>query len=237
MQFTAEFPRVQDLAGSAIPIAPQCTPEVQACIRNYLIHAPNGDAYPIYVEVFSTGDLGQYYDVQGTTWTGAPLFADPTQTLNAGGRTYYLYYDGTTLDMIAWREYGAVYWVHNTLTNAVGNGELLAIAEQTAPHRHTQPAPAPHLILKAFSVPTRQPPTISTPPLQMIGRVGGLATLVLLPLGLLAIFLSRRRLRSLRGQVHAALARAVALETQVATVPPATGRWSLPDLRCGAPAR
>ena len=53
---------------------------VQACIRNYLIHAPDGDAYPIYVEVFSNGDLGQFYDVQGTTWTGAPLFADPNQT-------------------------------------------------------------------------------------------------------------------------------------------------------------
>ena len=131
--FTAEFPRVQDLAGSAIPVAPQCTQLAQACIRSYLIHAPDGDAYPIYVEVFSNGDLGQFYDVQGTTWTGAPLFANPNQTIRVGARSYGLYYAGSHLEAIAWQEYGAVYWVHNTLTDAVGNGELLAIAEQTAP--------------------------------------------------------------------------------------------------------
>ena len=58
---------------------------------------------------------------------------DPNQTLRAGKRTYDLYYDGTSLQMVAWREYGAWYWVHNTLTDTIGNGELLAIAEQTEP--------------------------------------------------------------------------------------------------------
>jgi len=52
-----------------------------------VIHAPDGDAYPIYVEVFSNGDLGQFYDVQGTTWTRAPLFANSNQTLRVGRRT------------------------------------------------------------------------------------------------------------------------------------------------------
>jgi LCP family protein required for cell wall assembly len=216
LQFTAEFPKVQDLAGSAVPVAPRCTQLVQACIRNYVIHDSDGGAYPIYVEVFSNGDLGQFYDVQGTTWTGAPLFANPNQTLRVGSRTYDLYYDGTAVQMIAWREYGAVYWIRNTLTNAVSNGELLAIAEQTAPVIATRSTPR-HLILKAFSVPTRKLPTITTPPLQAIGRVGGLVTMGLLPLGLLAVFLSRRRLRSLRGQAHAALARTAVLETQLAT--------------------
>ena len=130
--FTAEFPKVQDLAGSgAYTVAPQCTTLAQACVRDYLIHAPGGKAYPIYVEVFSNGQLGQFYDVQGTTWTNAPLFADPNQTIRVGKRTYDLYYDGTQLATVAWHEYGAWYWVHNTLTDALGNGELLAIAEQT----------------------------------------------------------------------------------------------------------
>ena len=35
--------------------------------------------------------------------------------------------------MVAWCEHRAVYWVHNTLLDSVGNGELLAIAEQTQP--------------------------------------------------------------------------------------------------------
>ena len=83
--FTAEFPKVQDLAGSgAYTVAPQCTTLAQACVRDYLIHAPGGKAYPIYVEVFSNGQLGQFYDVQGTTWTNAPLFADPNQTIRRG---------------------------------------------------------------------------------------------------------------------------------------------------------
>ena len=79
-----------------MPVSPQCTTLVQACIRDYLIHAPGGKAYPIYVEVFSDGQLGQFYDVQGTTWTDAPLFANPNQTLHVGKRTYDLYYDGTS---------------------------------------------------------------------------------------------------------------------------------------------
>jgi len=153
--------------------------------------------------------------VQATTWTRAPLFADPNQTIRVGRRTYDLFYDGSHLETIAWREYGAVYWVHNTLTDAVGNGELLAIAEQTAPVGAVRSAPT-HVILKAFSVPTHQPPTVATPLVESVGRVGGLITLVLLPLGLLAVFRNWRRLRALRDRVTAAAARAAALEAQLA---------------------
>jgi LCP family protein required for cell wall assembly len=232
LQFTAEFPKVQDLAGSDVPVAPQCTQVAQACIRSYLLHAPDGDAYPTYVEVFSTGDLGQYYDVQGTTWTGAPLFNDPNQTLHVGRRAYDLYYDGSHLETIAWRQHHAVYWVHNTLTDAVGNGELLAIAEQTAPVTTVRVTPS-KLTLKAFSVPTLKVPAIRTPLVQSIGRIGGLLTIVLLPLGLLAVFTTRGRIRSLRAQVHAAVSRAAVLETQVASASAAYGQ----TVTHGGPAR
>ncbi|MBV9413389.1 MAG: LCP family protein, partial [Solirubrobacterales bacterium] len=120
--FTAEFPRVQDLAGSAFAVAPHCTTQVQTCVRDYLIHAPDGKPYPIYVEVFSAGQLGQFYDVQGTSWTDAPLFANPNQSVRVGKRTCELFYVAAHLSTVAWREYGAVYWVHNTLSDAVGNG-------------------------------------------------------------------------------------------------------------------
>jgi len=200
--FTAEFPKVQDLAGSgAFPVAPQCTQSVQACVRDYLIHAPNGQAYPIYVEVFSNGDLGQFYDVQGTTWVKAPLFADPDQTLQVGKRTYDLYYDGVNLRMVAWREYGAVYWVTNTLVNSVSNGELLAIAEQTAPIGKVQSSPK-HVILKAFSVPKRILPAVQTPVMQTMGSVAGLLALVAFPLLVVMMVRRRRLVRSLRAQLH-----------------------------------
>jgi LCP family protein required for cell wall assembly len=228
--FTAEFPKVQDLAGSgAFAVAPQCTPQVQACIRDYLIHAPDGKAYPIYVEVFSNGQLGQFYDVQGTTWTGAPLFANPNQTLRVGTRTYQLYYDGSHLQMVAWREYGAVYWVRNTLSDGLENGELLAIAEQTVPiGRVTAVTPgggasAP-VNLRAVDLPARPVATVKPSVLQTIGSLAGLATLVAFPLLAIMMFRQRRLTRQVRGQLQSNLAREAGLSAAITSsvlVPPA----------------
>ncbi len=209
--FTAEFPKVQDLAGSgAYAVSPHCTTLAHACIRDYLIHAPGAKAYPIYVEVFSNGQLGQFYDVQGTTWTDAPLFGNPNQTLHVGRRTYDLYYDGSQLATVAWHEYGAWYWIHNTLTNAVDNGELLAIAEQTTPlgpvSTAAPSAPTGHPAratpnLRAVAVPTRQPSAPPTSTRQTLGGIAGLLGLLAAPV--LAVILLRRwlRLRRLRAQL------------------------------------
>ncbi len=229
LRFTAEFPRVQDLAGSADPITAQCTELMQPCIRNYAIRAPGGRAYPIYVEVFSNGDLGQYYDVQGTTWTDVPLVAHPTQTVRVGRRSYELFYDGGHLATIAWHQYGAVYWIHNTLTDAMSNGELLAIAEQTQPVGAIRRA-AISLIRKAASIPapavaTDSPAAAGTPWLTSVGRLGGLITFLLLPVGLLLTYRNRRRLRALRERASATATMAAALERQLvaaaAAYPPA----------------
>jgi LCP family protein required for cell wall assembly len=209
--FTAEFPRVQDLAGSgAYLVSSHCTTETEACLRDYLIHAPDGKAYPIYVEVFSNGQLGQFYDVQGTTWSDAPLFADPNQTLHVGRRIYDLYYDGSQLQTVAWHEYGAWYWVHNTLTNTLDNGELLAIAEQTTPlTRVTSAGPGPPVgagdkptpDLRTAFVPTRTAaaPTLTT--LQTVGSIGGVVVLLAVPLLLAALVRRRRRMRRLRAEL------------------------------------
>ncbi|HUA47150.1 MAG TPA: LCP family protein [Solirubrobacteraceae bacterium] len=222
--FTAEFPKVQDLAGSgAFYVAPQCTQQVQACVRDYLIHSPDGKAYPIYVEVFSNGQLGQFYDVQGTTWTDAPLFANPNQTLQVGKRTYELFYDGSQLQTVAWREYGAVYWVHNTLTDAIGAGELLGIAEQTVPIGPISSAPK-HVILKAFSVPPPPAPKVKTPVLQTVGSIAGLLTLLGVPLLGFMILRQRRLTRRVRLQLQTNLAREASLTAAMATslnLPPA----------------
>ena len=154
LAFALEYPRVQDAGGSALPVS----------LRDYVIHAPDGTTYRAYVAVFSAGLLGQYYDVQGMTWTGAPMFQNPDQTVTVAGRTYSLYYSGQHLQVVAWHAHGAVYWVHNTLTDAVGNGELLAIAEQTEPIG-TPGTPGTsigatgaigHQRLKAVVVPTRR---------------------------------------------------------------------------------
>lgn len=221
---TVEFPRVQDLAGSADPVTAECTELMQPCIRNYVIRAPGGRAYPIYVEVFSDGQLGQYYDVQGTTWGGVPLLAHPTQTIRIGRRKYELFYDGGHLATVAWHQYGAVYWVHNTLSDAMSNGELLAIAEQTAPIGAIRRAAKPR-IRKVASVPapsiaTSAPTVTRTPLLTSAGRVAGLITLLLLPVGLLVAYRGRRRLRALGDQASSATAMAAVLEVQLAAAIP-----------------
>ena len=69
--------------------------------------------------------------MRGTTWTRAPILSDPNQSVTVGGRQYELFYSGAHLDVIAWKGDGAAYWIHNTLTDSIGNRELLAIAEQT----------------------------------------------------------------------------------------------------------
>ncbi len=239
--FTAEFPRVQDLAGSADPVAAQCTTVMQPCIRSYVIRAPGGRAYPIYVEVFSNGLLGQYYDVQGTTWTGPPLLSRPTQTIRVGRRSYQLFYDGGHLATVAWRQYGAVYWVHNTLTDGLGNGEILAIAEQTEPigairHAHTLP------IRRAASVPvpavaTDSPAATATPLLISVGRLGGLVAVLLLPLGVFLTYRNRRRLHALNERADTTARVAATLEHQLlaaVAAQPASGRLAVSGAPGGA---
>jgi hypothetical protein len=203
LPFPLEYPRVQDAGGSVLPVS----------LRDYLIHGSDGSAYPAYVAVFSAGLLGQYYDVQGMTWTGAPLFANPDQTVTVGGRAYSLYYSGQHLMVVAWFQHGAVYWVHNSLTDAVLNGELLAIAEQTepvgTPGRPGSPiggtGASGHARLKSVVVPTRTGAATHTTVAETIGSIGGLLTLIAAPLLCLALLRRRRELSELRGQLHTTL--------------------------------
>jgi len=194
--FPYEYPRVQDKGGSVYPVD----------LRDYLIHPPGGAAFPIYVAVFATGQLGQYYDVQGTTWTGAPLFDNPDQTVSVGGRTYDLYYEGQHIETVAWHEHGAVYWVRNTLLDSVGNGELLAIAEQTAPVI-TQPTGSAHqrLALRAATVPVRHGASQQTSLTQTLGALGGLMVLCLVPVLAIPLIKRRRQLAEIRTQLAASL--------------------------------
>ncbi|HLY51343.1 MAG TPA: LCP family protein [Solirubrobacteraceae bacterium] len=195
LPFPLEFPRVEDRGGSVIAPA----------LRAYLIHGPDNSAYRAYVAVFYAGSLGQYYDVQGMTWTTAPQFDSPDQTVRVGARTYYLYYEGSDLKMVAWYEHQAVYWVRNSLTDAIGNGELLAIAEQTQPFVAVHSTSRVPVILKAVGVPLRH---VSAKPMSSRLLVGGLAGLVtLLALPLLAFLAIRRMIDLRRTRPHMTLGR------------------------------
>jgi LCP family protein required for cell wall assembly len=220
LPLSLEYPRVQDAGGAAVPVD----------LRSYVIHSPDRTAYPAYVAVFSGGQLGQYYDVQGTTWTSAPMFAGANQTVSVGGRAYALFYSGQHLDVVAWHARGAAYWVHNTLTDSVGNGELLAIAEQTEP-LGTPGRPGAVIAsarasrrsgLGAAVVPARVGGATSADPAQAPGLLAGLVALVALaPVGI--VMLRRRRgLSSLRGRLRATSLHTARLTATAAAGPPAS---------------
>ncbi len=204
--FPLEFPSVQDAGGAGAPID----------IRDYLIHAPGGAAYPIFVEVFTNGLLGQYYDVQGTTWTTAPLFDSPNQTVAVGRRTYELFYVGSRLETVAWFEHGAVYWVHNTLLDSISNGEMLAIAEQTTAVQAARSGPhQPYVRLTVAKAPVRTSPESQVSRFQTVGSLGGLIALAIVPLLAIPVVIRRRQLVALRHRLQASSERAVRLQATV----------------------
>jgi hypothetical protein len=130
------------------------------------------------------------------------LLDNPDQTIKVGPRTYYLDYEGQHLVTVAWYEHGAVYWVRNSLTDALGNGELLAIAEQTAPATDRV---GRQLGLRAAVVPQRIVAQPEDNLKNTLGSLGGLVALLALPLLAIPLFHRRRELGKLRAQLAATL--------------------------------
>jgi polyisoprenyl-teichoic acid--peptidoglycan teichoic acid transferase len=200
LAFPLELPRVQAAGGIG---------QSGFDVRDYLIHGPGGDPYEIYAAVFPTGQLGQYYDVQGTTWKAAPLFAGAGQIVDAGGRNYHLYYTGSHLQVIAWYEHGAVYWIRNTLTDGLQNRDLLVLAERTIPTlspslRSSGRAPTPKLppaLAARLKAAAKPPPVRSS---GTLGAIGGLLAIVAAPLLAIALLWRRRRWRGLGDRLASA---------------------------------
>jgi polyisoprenyl-teichoic acid--peptidoglycan teichoic acid transferase len=197
LPFPLEYPRVRDAYADAEP----------DMLRLYNIHDQRGRPHPTYVIVIDRGGLGEYYDVQGSTWTDSPLLSDPSQTVQIGSRTYSLFYAGEEIRTIAWREDGAAYWIQNTLTNSVQPREMLAMAEQTLPviSARSNSAHAPPAIasLRNFKLPPRDLATTSlASKLEAALGFVGLAVVALLALLVLA---RRRELIVLREQIAHAM--------------------------------
>jgi polyisoprenyl-teichoic acid--peptidoglycan teichoic acid transferase len=86
-----------------------------------------------YVVVVAQGGLGQYYDLEGTTWRSPPMLNNRSQTITLGGRRMNVYFEGQKIRLIAWRDGPGVYWVTNTLQNILTNKQMLAIAAAARP--------------------------------------------------------------------------------------------------------
>jgi LCP family protein required for cell wall assembly len=96
--------------------------------RAYDLFDRGGHKYRAYRIVVKTDELGQYYGVQGTNWSGPPILDNPSERRRMGGRTYELFYDGDRLRLVSWRSGKAVYWVSNTLLHTLSNKHMLALA-------------------------------------------------------------------------------------------------------------
>ncbi len=196
LPFAIEYPRARDSYGGAQPDT----------LRAYRIRDQHGHSHPAYVAVIDRGPLGEFYDVQGTTWPDPPLLSNPGQTVRVGSRTYALFYAGEQVRVIAWREGNATYWIQNTLTNSVSPQTMLAMAEQTVPVIGSTSAASNvnSSGARGFALPPRAANTAS-----LFDRVGAaLGFLGLIVLGALAVLViaRQRELNSLREQVAHAMA-------------------------------
>ena len=75
----------------------------------------------------------EYWGIQETPWTDAPLLADKSLSQWVKGRRFDLYYNGSHLHVVVLRAGGATYWVVNTLLDALSNETMLAIAKGFRP--------------------------------------------------------------------------------------------------------
>jgi polyisoprenyl-teichoic acid--peptidoglycan teichoic acid transferase len=220
LPFPLEYPRARDAYAGAEP----------DILRHYDIRDKQGHLNPIYVIVIDRGGLGEFYDVQGTSWNDPPLLSDPSQTVHIGSRTYSLFYAGEEIRTIAWHEGGAAYWIQNTLTNSVQPREMLAMAALTVPVISAR-ASSPHATaaipnLRGLKLPPRNldAKSLASKLEAALGFVGLVAVALL---GLLA--LSRRReLIELRDQVAQAMALEARQRPLLATAGSVPGPESVP---------
>jgi len=98
-------------------------------IRTYRIHDRAGHFHHAYrIVVVQNAVLGQYWGVQGMDWVNPPLLKSTHSTLHRHGRRLSIYKDGAHVSTVAWRSGHAVYWVSNTLSDALDNTQMIEIA-------------------------------------------------------------------------------------------------------------
>jgi polyisoprenyl-teichoic acid--peptidoglycan teichoic acid transferase len=96
--------------------------------RIYKIKDEQGKKREAYRLVLRKTGIGEYYGVQGLAWKAPPILDDPDRTIRRGNRRLRLYYDGQRLRMVAWKTKRAVYWISNTLTQTVGEDQMIEMA-------------------------------------------------------------------------------------------------------------
>lgn len=75
----------------------------------------------------------QYWQIEETDWSTAPILANPTQTFFHHHEKFQVYTTGGAIQMVVLRTPKASYWVMNTILNQLSNSTMIAIAESLQP--------------------------------------------------------------------------------------------------------
>ena len=96
--------------------------------RTYTIRDGRGKRHDAYRLVFYNGRIGEYYGVQGLTWKAPPVLDNPSETRTVDGRRLRIYRTGRKVRIVAWETSNGVYWVSNTLNQALSTDQMIGIA-------------------------------------------------------------------------------------------------------------
>jgi polyisoprenyl-teichoic acid--peptidoglycan teichoic acid transferase len=77
-----------------------------------------------YQESFGTS----YYGVAGVNWLDAPILNNPSEVRTVDGRDYLVFFEQDRVRLVGWKTDDGAYWVSNTLTNALSEDEMFAVA-------------------------------------------------------------------------------------------------------------
>jgi polyisoprenyl-teichoic acid--peptidoglycan teichoic acid transferase len=96
--------------------------------RLYKVRDEKGRRHEAYRLVLRAPGIGEYYGIQGLTWKTPPILDNPDREIERRGRELKLYYDGSSLRLVAWRTKRGVYWLSNTLSQKLSEEQMLSIA-------------------------------------------------------------------------------------------------------------
>ena len=82
----------------------------------------------VYV-TYSADAYDQVFGVQAIQWENPPILDGPTTTRSYKGRTLLLYFNGSNLQRVAWKQDGVSYWLENSLTGRIPNSAMIAMAK------------------------------------------------------------------------------------------------------------
>ncbi|MGI9116484.1 MAG: LCP family protein [Gaiellales bacterium] len=82
----------------------------------------------VYV-TYSADAYDQVFGVQAIQWDAPPILDGPNATRVYKGRTLLLYFNGSSLQRVAWKQDGVSYWLENSLTGRIPNSAMIAMAK------------------------------------------------------------------------------------------------------------